>query len=297
MAGDKWRNRTLDLVAGRLSHVAFMGYVDFILNLAGLLLWLNWRSIRFDPLVKRTPATLMGTLRPASPKKIRRWHLLAILAGLLFLRAVAYRWIVPFWVGKLDLGVVVPPFRSDHFEGMLLFSFLSFGLTLGIFYVVLLFLSLLKGPNPVHGLVRIPLGRLDDWPIWAKIILPFVGTAILWWSLTWLLGWLQISPPPASMALRIEQAVVIGLSAYLLWKFPLGVLLLLHLLSSYIYFGRHPFWKYVEAVSQKTLGPLKPLPLRAGKMDFAPVLALVVVFFAAELVGQGLFWLYNRLPF
>ena len=30
-----------------------MGYVDFILNLAGLLLWLNWRSDRFDPLVKR----------------------------------------------------------------------------------------------------------------------------------------------------------------------------------------------------------------------------------------------------
>ena len=60
-----------------------MGYVDFILNLAGLLLWLNWRSVRFDPLAKRTPATLMGTLRPAAPKKIRRWHLLAVIAGLL----------------------------------------------------------------------------------------------------------------------------------------------------------------------------------------------------------------------
>lgn len=40
-----------------------MDIVDLILNLAGLLLWLNWRSLRFDPLVKRTPATLMGTLR------------------------------------------------------------------------------------------------------------------------------------------------------------------------------------------------------------------------------------------
>ena len=26
-----------------------MSLIDFILNLAGLLLWLNWRSIRFDP--------------------------------------------------------------------------------------------------------------------------------------------------------------------------------------------------------------------------------------------------------
>ena len=47
-----------------------MGTVDFILNLAGLLLWLNWRSNRFDPLVRRSPATLMGTLRPAAPKKL-----------------------------------------------------------------------------------------------------------------------------------------------------------------------------------------------------------------------------------
>ena len=55
-----------------------MGIIDFILNLAGLLLWLNWRSNRFDPLVKRMPATLMGTLRPAAPKRLRRWHLLGV---------------------------------------------------------------------------------------------------------------------------------------------------------------------------------------------------------------------------
>ena len=58
-----------------------MGIVDFILNLAGLLLWLNWRSNRFDPLVKRLPATLMGTLRPRRAQTLRRWHLLAFIAG------------------------------------------------------------------------------------------------------------------------------------------------------------------------------------------------------------------------
>ena len=45
-----------------------MGIIDFILNLAGLLLWLNWRALRFDPLGKRTPATLIGTLRRAEPR-------------------------------------------------------------------------------------------------------------------------------------------------------------------------------------------------------------------------------------
>jgi hypothetical protein len=67
-----------------------MGLIDFILNLAGLLLWLNWRSIRFDPLGKRTPATLVGTLRRAEPSRLRRWHLLAVLGGLLLLRALFY---------------------------------------------------------------------------------------------------------------------------------------------------------------------------------------------------------------
>lgn len=274
-----------------------MGIVNFILNLAGLLLWLNWRSIRFDPLTKRTPATLMGTLRPASPQKSRRWHLLAFVAGLLVLRAVIYRWITPLWVGSLDMTVAAPQFRSDSFPRILVFSVLSFGLMLGIFYVGLLLLSLLKGPDPIHRLVKIPLGRVDDWPKWAKVLLPLVVTAIFWWSLTWLFSALQVCPPPVSMAQRIEQSLVIGLASYLVWKFPLVVILVLHLLSSYIYFGRHPFWNYVNATAQKLLQPLKKIPLRAGRVDFAPVVALTLLFFAAELAGHGLSQLYVRLPF
>jgi uncharacterized protein YggT (Ycf19 family) len=274
-----------------------MAYVDFILNLAGLLLWLNWRSIRFDPLAKRTPATLMGTLRPAAPKKLRRWHLLVFLAALLFLRAILYRWIAPFWIGKLDLGVIVTSFRSDWFSGIVFFSFLSFGLALGIFYVGLLFLSLLSGPEPIQSLVKIPLGRVDGWPRWAKILLPLFVTAILWWLASWLLVWLQILPPPVSVAQRLEQSLVIGLGSYLVWKFPAGAILALHLLNSYIYFGRHPIWKYINTTAQKILAPLKKIPLRAGKVDFAPVVAIGLVFLAAELVARALNLIYARLPF
>ncbi len=46
-----------------------MGLIDFILNLAGLLLWLNWRAAKADPLGKSKPATLIGTLRRAEPGK------------------------------------------------------------------------------------------------------------------------------------------------------------------------------------------------------------------------------------
>jgi len=272
-----------------------MGVIDFILNLAGLLLWLNWRSLRFDPLVKRMPATLMGTLRPAAPKKLRRWHLLVFLAALLSLRAIVYRWMVPRWTGQLDLGVMVLGFNSQAFGGMLLFSFFSFGLALGIFYVGLLFLSLLAGPDPIHALVKVPLGRLDGLPRWAKVVLPFVGAAAGWWLASWLFVWIQIVPP-VSMAARFEQSLVIGLSSYLVWKIPASVLLVLHLLNSYIYFGRHPLWKYVAATSQKIIQPLRKIPLRLGKVDFAPIVGIVIIFLAAESLAHGLARLYAKLP-
>ncbi len=128
-----------------------MALIDFILNLAGLLLWLTWRSARFDPLVKRTPATLIGTLRRAEPRRLRRWHLLAALGGLLLLRAGFY-WQIgsalhPVWTGTLDLGVIPLSFRSDSFSRMVLYSIFSFALTLGVFYLWLLLLSILAGPE------------------------------------------------------------------------------------------------------------------------------------------------------
>ena len=274
-----------------------MGTVDFILNLAGLLLWLNWRTVRFDPLAKRLPATLMGTLRSAAPKASPRWQLFAFLAGLLTLRAAVYRWLAPFWIGRLDFGLVSPSFRSDWFGGMLAFSVLSFGLMLGVFYLELICLSLLAGPDPIQKLVKICLGRVDGWSRGVKILLPPAVVAALWWGLSWVLGWLQICPPPVSMAQRIEQSLLIGLGSYLAWKIPLGILLTLHLLNSYIYFGRQPFWKYVSATAQTLLSPLKKLPLRIGKLDLAPVLALVLLFLAAELLSRSLNFLYLRLPF
>ena len=149
---------------------------------------------------------------------------------------------------------------------------------------------------PVHGLVTIPLGRIDAWPRWVKIMLPFFVTAALWWLLSWPLTQLGVLTP-VPMAGRFQQAVVIGLNSYLLWEFPLGAILFLHLLNSYIYFGKHPFWKYVNAEARTLLLPLRAVPLQVGRVDFAPVVVLVLVFLAAELAGRGLFFLYGRLPF
>jgi uncharacterized protein YggT (Ycf19 family) len=284
-----------------------MALIDFILNLAGLLLWLNWRSVRFDPLGKRTPATLIGTLRRAEPRRLRRWHLLTALGGLLLLRAGIYWQIgsAANWAGKLDLGIAALSFSSNlsgpmlSFLRMLLFSIFSFGLMLGVFYLWLLLLSILAGPEPLpfHRLVRMPLGGMDRWARGVKFLLPLMVTATLWWLASWLLVWLQVIPPLVSPAHRIEESLVIGLGSYLTWKYLIGALLVLHLLNSYIYFGKHPFWTYVNAEAQTLLSPLRALPLRAGKVDFAPVVGIALVFLAAELAGRGLGFLYGKLPF
>jgi len=280
-----------------------MGYVDFILNLAGLLLWIKWRSLPFDPIHKRTPATLVGTLRRAAPSHFRRWHLLAAIGALLVLRALFYWWIGPavHWTGRLDFGVITLSFRSDLFGRILLFSATSFGLTLAIFYLWLLLLSLLTGrtakDEPIHRLVRMPLGRIDGWPGWAKFISPFAATASLWWLASWLFARLEIIPKPVSAMHRIEESLIIGLGSYLALKFAAAALLGLHLLNTYIYFGKHPLWKYVNATAQTLLSPLRKIPLQVGKVDFAPVVGIAIIFFAGGLAERGLVWLYTRLPF
>jgi len=278
-----------------------MGIVNFILNLAGLLLWLNWRSLRFDPLGKRKPATLIGTLRRAEPQRLRHWHLLAAIGALLLVRAAFY-WRIgllsqPVWAGTLDLGIIAPSFLSNSFGRMCLFSVFSFGLMLAVVYLWLLLLSLLAGPEPMHGLVRMQLGASDRWPRRVKIFLPFLATALLWWLASWSLQWWEIIPRPVSMAHRIEQSVLIGLSSYLVWKFLIGALLVLQLLNSYIYFGKHPFWNYLNATAQTLLQPLHRVPLRAGRVDFAPVLGIALVFLLAGLAERALALVYSRLPF
>src|ERR1041384_6525596 len=133
--------------------------IDFILNIAGLLLWLNWRSTRLDPFNRGIPATLAGTVRRAEPMRLKRWHFLAALAGLLFIRAFFYENIGPTvnWTPKLNLVVVTPAFPlvirgHGFFLSALLFSVASFFRLLVTFYLWLLAIAILNrhetSPDP-----------------------------------------------------------------------------------------------------------------------------------------------------
>jgi uncharacterized protein YggT (Ycf19 family) len=281
-----------------------MGLIDFILNLAGVLLWLNWRSVGFDDLVKTSPAALVGTLRRAEPHRLKGWHLLSALGGLLLVRALLYwqvgsavDWTPSLHLGGIDIAI---PFRSDSWWRMFLFSWLSFAVTLALCYLWLLLLSLVNGnaaeTAPVQKLVRLYLGRVDRGPWPLKALLPLLVSLLLWYLLSLVLSRLSIIPPAASRTHRLEQAIVIGLGSYLSWRYLIGGLLALHLVSSYIYLGDQPLWSFVASTGRNLLVPLRWLPLRLGKLDFAPLVGIALVFLTAEFAQRSLTALYERLP-
>lgn len=263
-----------------------MALIHFILDLVALLLWLSWRAKPYDALATATPATLVGTLRRAELRPVKRWYFLVALLGLLLLRPAVYCALGPAlnWTGQLNFGVSSLAFKSDFLDRMLMFSVLSFALTLVVFHFWLVLLSLLaRGDNesvsPVR-LARAQLGSLDAWPFWLKLALPFGVGFAGWWTLTWPASAWHLMPPPGSEWTRLAQAALVGLGSYLAWKYLVLALLGLHLLHNYIYFGSHPLWNFVDRAARRLLAPLRLLPLRLGRVDLAPI------------VGIGLVWLF-----
>lgn len=276
-----------------------MSLIDLILNLAGLLLWISWRAVPFDPMTRTKPATLPGTLRRAEPTRVRPWHFLIALVALLVVRAVFYWLIGPAldWTAGVKLGAISISFRSDHFGRMLIFSAASFAHSFMIFYLWLLLLSLVN-PRSAEAdsgqrFLRIQLGFVHSWPWLLKLLLPLVAALLIWLLTGYLLGVWGIVPAAQSWVHRLEQGVVLGLGTYLVWKYVIAAVLGLHLLNTYVYLGGHPAWNFINTTARRLLTPLRSIPLRIGKVDFAPVVVIALVFVFAELAGNGV---HKKLP-
>jgi uncharacterized protein YggT (Ycf19 family) len=262
--------------------------IDFILNVAGLLLWLNWRSARLDPFTRGVPATLSGTVRRAEPMRLKRWHFLAALGALLFIRAYFYEHIGPAvnWSPRLNLTVVNPTFPlvlRGHvfFLSAFLFSMTSFIRVLVVFYFWLLAIAVLNrhetNTDPLQKLLTLQLGRVARWPLVIQLLLPVVATAVLWMAFHSLLVYIGVTPHIRSNALLFAQGCVISLALYLSLKFLLLAFLAVHLIVTYVYLGVNPVWEFINTTSRNMLKPLNWLPLRIGRIDFAPIIGIVVI--------------------
>ena len=260
-----------------------MSLINFILDVAGLLLWLSWRSIRFDPLFRATPATLAGTVRRAEASRWKRWHFLGALACLLIGRAL-FNWQIGSavdWTPQLDLGVVALAFRGHVFFTALLFSLSSFVRAWVVFHFWLMALAFINGPaaepNPIQKLILLQLGRFGRWPPLAQVLLPGLFAAALWLAAYPLLAYAEVIHRAQSIAHVLAQGAVIGTAVYFTLKNLLPVFLFLHLIATYVYLGNSPLWDYISATSRQVLVPLNRLPLRWGRVDFAPLVGIILL--------------------
>jgi uncharacterized protein YggT (Ycf19 family) len=284
-----------------------MSLFNFLLNLFGVALWINWLSSRADPLTRPAGISLAGTLKRTRSSPGRRWPSLAFLVTLLVVRAWFWVQLSPIttWRPGLKLGVIILSFRSDYPSHMLVYSFLSFGSVLSAFYLWLLLLAF--GPdhpveeNPIRKLIRFHLGRLERLPVSLQMLLPLITGAGAWLALHPLLARLAIVPAARSATQPLAQSAVIGLETYFTWEYLIIGVLLLYLLHCYVHLGNHPVWEFLDSRARAWLRPFRWLPLRAGRVDFLPLALVIVLVLLAILVdhppGKIREWFYQVLPF
>jgi hypothetical protein len=277
-----------------------MGLIDLILNVAGLLLWISWRALGASHSHGPSGISLAATLKRAETGRQPRWRYLAALGALLTIRTFFY-WQMGsavHWMPRLELGVMSLSFRTDYFTRMAVYSLLSFLGMLAGFYLWLLLLALVNRrsseSDPLHRLVRLQLGWVSGWPAAAQLVLPFVAATLLWALLQPLFAQMGLVPRAVSAAHFWQQTLVLGLTVYLLWKYLVLGILLLHLINSYVYLGNHALWPYLNLTARRLLLPLSWLPLRVGRIDLAPLVAMAAVFYGCELASFGLRQLYRH---
>lgn len=280
-----------------------MGIIDFILNLACVLLWFNWQSARLAQAAPSSPVSLLATLKRAEPRPNRGWLSLSFLLVVLALRSLFY-WNAGAawnWTARLNLGVITLSFRSDHLTRMLLFSALSFLLVLGTLYAWLLLLSLvnhrLPADDPIQRLVRLHLGWVERWAALFKVALPFLAAALAWILGSPVLARFGIVPPPLGLARLVQEGLLLGLASYLLWKPILLAICGLYLLNSYVYLGKSKLWRFLNSTGSNLLKPLRFLPVRLGKLDFSPLLAIGLILVLSHWLARWLPRLFQRVPF
>lgn len=266
-----------------------MALIDFLLNLAGVLLWFNWRALRLET-PPQTANSFAGLLKPAEPRRARGWLLLLALFGLLGIRAVLYHQLgsAADWTPRLNLGVVVLAFRSDRFGAVALFSLLSFLRLLLVSYFWLVVLALLDKEavetSSLRRTIRLQVGLMARWPWWTQLAVPILVTAVLWLVVHPLLMQLGILGSTRNFARLTAQGLLVSGGLVLSLKYLLPPLLLLHLVSSYVYLGENPLWGFVSHTSQRLVLPLSKLRLQIGKFDFAPLLGAILVVALLHLV-------------
>jgi uncharacterized protein YggT (Ycf19 family) len=208
----------------------------------------------------------------------------------LLLRAVLY-WQLGApagWNPKTNLYFVVLAFRGDSFESMLAYSVFSFLRLLLIVWFWMLSISAMSQeaaePDPILRLIRLQLGRLSRWPTVAQWLLPGIVGALAWVAFHPVLASVGVVGNREGWGAVLAQSGLVVVSLYLTLKYLLPIFLFLHFISSYVYLGNNPFWAFITSVSRRVLKPLARLPLQFGRLDLAPLAAILAILITLEVV-------------
>ncbi len=257
-----------------------MAFIDLLLNVAAVLLWLSWRGVPAEP-ITRGALTLASNLRPAQRTRPQRWHHAIWLLGLLVFRALFY-WHLGRqlgWVARWSPGAVTLAFRSDYFLRMLLFSLLGFGWSLFCVYgSMLLVAAVNRGPTqaePFTRLIRDQLGILGRLPAWLQLVLPGLCLGVLWWPISIWFAWMGLLPRQPGQGMPLNPCMAVGLGGWLPWRWTLSVVLVVGVLLQHVYLGRHPFFEFIQITHQRLMRPVSWLPLRFGSVDLRSLVVLV----------------------
>jgi len=174
---------------------------------------------------------------------------------------------------------------------MVLFSVVGFAWSLFVFYASLLFICAIhprtEPDDGVTRLVRQHLGWLGNWPRLLQAVLPFLALAALWWPTSHFFASTGLLPKPDSSKILFWQSLIVGLGGWLSWRWVLSVLLIVGFTSSHIYFGRHPFWEFVDSAYRQIRKAVRWVPLRIGRIDLAAPLLLGGVWCATWILWEG----------
>lgn len=265
-----------------------MAFVDQLLNLIGLVLWLSWRSAS-RPAPIRGAGTLLSNLKPVETRGTRRWPYPLTLVALVAGRPLLYAPLAHLldWTPTLSPGPVTLAFRADEPARLLAFSVLSFAWNLLLFHSAILLLAvLLRRENDSPGLsrwVRELAGRTARWPLPVALLLPMLLLAAGWAAATFWLGHLGVLPPAPPSAWRLAaRSLTVGAAVWLPLRWLFAALLTVRLIHEYVYLGEYAVWEFVRHVGNRLLGPLAWLPARLGRFDFTPLLAAALVLGGAQ---------------
>jgi uncharacterized protein YggT (Ycf19 family) len=204
------------------------------------------------------------------------------------------------WIATLDLGIVEFPFKSVSAGRMAAFSFLSFAVFLGGFHLWLLLLSVVNRGNPEvlawQRAIRRHLGGMDAWPWLLKLVAPCLFVMVVWYLVNPALVAQGLAVAPRSAVHLWKQGALVGVGTLVCWKYLIGLVLFLHILNSFLYLGNGEFWRFITATARNLLWPLGWLPLRLGRIDFAPVVAIALTFLVLEFAERALRSAFVALP-